>query len=251
MQPHAIATWSELSDREPAGALVGNLDLVIVRYDDDQSVLYGRCLHRGAMLADGTVSDGNILCGLHGWDYCYRTGISSYNNDERLHRFTSWVEGDRVMVDRDEIAEWEREHPQPYDRNAYQGAYQDHHGAPEEPFVGAIRELASNGLANLGHDGAVTAMGVPRDELPKWDSIQFVTAQLAARPLLGDEPVGTAVTIGRAAATPLQLDIPLFVSDMSFGSLSQEAKVALAAGARGSGHRHLLRRGRHVAGGAA
>ena len=143
MQPVEIARWSELADREPAGALVGNVDLVIVRYGDEHSVLYGRCHHRGAMLADGTVSDGNILCGLHGWDYCYRTGISSYDNDERLHRFTSWVDGDQVLVDEHEIADWEREHPQPYDRDAYQGAYQDHHGAPEEPYVGAIRKLAA------------------------------------------------------------------------------------------------------------
>jgi glutamate synthase domain-containing protein 2/nitrite reductase/ring-hydroxylating ferredoxin subunit len=235
MQPHAIARWSELVDREPAGALVGNVDLVIVRYGDEHSVLYGRCHHRGAMLADGTVSDGNILCGVHGWDYCFRTGVSSYNNDERLRRFTSWVDDDQVFVDADEVATWELEHPQPYDRDAYQGAYQDPHGSPEEPFVADIRELASNGLTNVGHDGAVTAMGVPRDQLPKWDTIQFVTAQLAQRPLLGDEPVATDVTIGGSADRPLLLDIPLFVSDMSFGSLSLEAKIALARGAQGAG----------------
>jgi glutamate synthase domain-containing protein 2 len=235
MKPLAIATWSEVADREPVGALVSNVDLVIVRYDDEHSVLYGRCLHRGALMADGTVSDRNILCGVHGWDYCFRTGISEYNNDERLHRFTSWVEEDRVLVDEHEILSWEREHPQPFDRDAYQGAYQDPHGAPEEPFVGAIRELASNGLTNVGHHGAVTSMGVARDQLPSWDSIQIVTAQLAQRPLLDDTEVGTDVTIGARAAKPLQLDIPLFVSDMSFGALSQEAKTALARGAEGAG----------------
>lgn len=34
---------------------------------------------------------------------------------------------------------------------------------------------------------------------------------------------------------PLKLDIPLFVSDMSFGALSQEAKVALSRGAELAG----------------
>jgi glutamate synthase domain-containing protein 2 len=74
-------------------------------------------------------------------------------------------------------------------------------------------------------------MGVPRDQLPSWDSIQFVTAQLDRKPLLDDVGVATDVTIGRSAASPLRLDIPLFVSDMSFGALSQEAKIALASGA--------------------
>ncbi len=34
MQPTAVANWNDLADREPAGALVGNVDLVIVRCDE-------------------------------------------------------------------------------------------------------------------------------------------------------------------------------------------------------------------------
>lgn len=236
MTPLAIARWSDLADRTPTGALVSGVDLVITRFGDEHSVLFGRCLHRGALMADGSVVGENLVCGLHGWDYSMRTGISAYNDSEQLHRFTSWVDDTgAVMVDTDEIAAWVLEHPQPYDREAYQGAFQDPHGAPEEPFVGDIRELATNGLTRLGHHGPMTAMGVPRDQLPAWDSIQIVTAQLATRPLLDDEPVGMDVTIGPEAAKPLRLELPLFVSDMSFGALSLEAKVALARGAEGAG----------------
>ncbi len=235
MQPIAIAQWNDLPDREPVGALVDNVDLVIVRWDDNHSVLYGRCLHRGALLGDGHISGNNIICGLHGWDYVYMTGVSAYNNDERLQRFSSWIEGGQVMVDADEIMAWEKVHPQPYDRSAYQGAYQDPHGAPEEPYVGLIRRLGNEGLDYLGHHGPVASMGVPRTELPAWDDIQFVTAQLSHRPLLDDDPVSTGVTIGSNARRPLHLEIPLFVSDMSFGALSLEAKVALAKGAELAG----------------
>jgi glutamate synthase domain-containing protein 2/nitrite reductase/ring-hydroxylating ferredoxin subunit len=235
MQPHAVARWSELPDRTPTGALVGDVDLVIVRFDDQVSVLHGRCQHRGALLADGTIRGDDIVCGVHGWDYRFTTGISAYANDERIEKFTAWVDDDQVVVDRSEIDEWVRANPQPWNRNEYQGAYQDPHGTPDEPFVGQIRELATNGLSKVGHHGAVTSMGVPRDQLPSWDSIQLVTAQLARRPLLDDTEVGTAVTIGGSATKPLRLDIPLFVSDMSFGALSQEAKTALARGADRAG----------------
>lgn len=138
MQPVAIAEWKDVPDREPVGATVDNVDLVIVRWDDNHSVLYGRCLHRGALLQDGHIRGNDIICGLHGWDYVYMTGVSSYNNDERLQRFSSWIEGGRLMVDADEVIAWEKDHPQPYDRSAYQGAYQDPHGAPEEPRVGWV-----------------------------------------------------------------------------------------------------------------
>ncbi len=235
MQPVAIAQWNDVPDREPVGALVDNVDLVIVRWDDNHSVLYGRCLHRGALLEDGHISGQNIICGLHGWDYVYMTGVSAYNNDERLQRFSSWIEAGQVMVDADEIMAWEKENPQPYNRSAYQGAYQDPHGTPEEPHVGLIRRLANEGLDYLGHHGPVASMGVPRDELPSWDDIQFLTAQLSRRPLLDDEAVSTGVTISATAHRPLDLEIPLFVSDMSFGALSLEAKVALAKGAELAG----------------
>ncbi len=150
MQPFAIARWDDVADRQPIGALVGNVDLVIVRYDDEHSVLHGRCQHRGALLADGSIVGDDLVCGLHGWDYGYRTGISAYNNDEWLQKFTSWIEDDQVMVDLDEIAAWEHEHPQPWERDSYQGAYQDPHGTPDEPHVGEIRELAANGLSKVG-----------------------------------------------------------------------------------------------------
>lgn len=235
MQPISIATWSELPNREPQGALVGNVDLVVIRYEENHSVLYGRCLHRGAMMADGHLSGDDLICGLHGWDYGIQTGISAYNNDEQLEKFASWIDGDQLMVDADEISAWERSHPQPYNRDAYQGAYQDVHGAPEEPHVGLIRTLAADGLSKLGHHGTVTSMGVPRDQLPAWDDIQFVTAQVARRPLLDDVEVSSTTVIGPNAERPLELDRPLFVSDMSFGALSEEAKVALSMGADQAG----------------
>ncbi|WP_368344802.1 glutamate synthase-related protein [Pelagovum sp. HNIBRBA483] len=105
----------------------------------------------------------------------------------------------------------------------------------EEPTVARIHALAKDGLSKLGHHGEMGAMGVPRKDLPHWDDIQILPAQMARKPLLDDAPVATSVTIGPRAAKPLQLDIPLFVSDMSFGALSEEAKTALARGAEMAG----------------
>lgn len=230
-----IADWKALRDREPAYALVAGVDLVIVRYGEEVSVLYGRCLHRGALLADGFVRGDDLVCSLHNWDYRYETGISAYNNADQLKKFSAVVKKGKVLVDEAEIAAWAEENPQPFDRDAYQGLYADTHPEAEEPFVAQIQELARNGLKNVGHHGAVGAMGVPRDELPKWSDIQIVTAQLHRVPLLDDEPVGTDIVIGKRAKKPLKLDIPLFVSDMSFGALSREAKLALARGAELAG----------------
>ncbi len=105
----------------------------------------------------------------------------------------------------------------------------------EEPTVEFIHQLARDGLSKLGHHGPMTSMGVPRNELPHWDDLQIMTAQMATKPLLEDVAVGTELVIGPEAKKPLVLKIPLFVSDMSFGALSEEAKISLAKGAELAG----------------
>ena len=231
-----VAKFSELKDRKPTYALVGEVDLVVVRFDDEVSVLYGRCLHRGALMSDGFVRGRNLICGVHYWDYRLDSGVSEYANDEALPKFQSWIEDDRVLVDADEIAAWALENPQPYNRDAYLGLYADpSHGDTGEPYTGLIQQYARDGLSKTGHHGQVEAMGVLRAELPDWDDIQILTAQLHRAPGLDDDPVGTDVVIGPNAQKPLRLKIPLFVSDMSFGALSEPAKIALARGAELAG----------------
>lgn len=106
---------------------------------------------------------------------------------------------------------------------------------PEEPTVAFIHQLAKEGLSKLGHHGPMVSMGVPRHQLPHWDDIQIMAAQMATKPLMEDQSVGTELIVGPEARKPLRLKIPLLVSDMSFGALSEEAKIALARGAEIAG----------------
>ncbi len=236
MNKTAIYKLSALADRKPEYALVGEVDLVVVRFDDEVAVYYGRCLHRGALMSDGHVRGKDLICGVHNWDYRLDTGVSSYANEEKLPKFKSWIEGDNICVDADEINAWGLDNPQPFNRDAYLGLYADtSHGTEEEPYTGLIQQYARDGLTKTGHHGAMASMGVPRNELPDWDDIQILTAQLAKPPLMEEDTVGTDVIIGPKAKKPLRLDIPLFVSDMSFGALSETAKVALAVGAEMAG----------------
>lgn len=101
----------------------------------------------------------------------------------------------------------------------------------EEPTVEFIHQLARDGLSKLGHHGQMSSMGVPRNELPHWDDLQIMAAQMATKPLLEEAAVSTELVIGPETKKPLVLKIPLFVSDMSFGALSEEAKVSLSKGA--------------------
>lgn len=230
-----LCSFSDLEEKKPIGKQVNGLDLVVIRYGENVSVLYGRCLHRGALMADGFVDGDNLICGVHNWDYRIDTGVSEYNNEEALHKFHAVIKEGNVLVDEEEINDYLAKHPQPFNRDKYLGQYADTHPTDTEPYTNYIKELAQNGLKNWGHHGPSAAMGVDRNALPKWEDIQFLPAQLATRPLLDEETVNTKVVIGKKAKKPLTIDIPLFVSDMSFGALSREAKIALSMGAELAG----------------
>jgi len=234
-KPVSVASFNELENKQPAHARVLETDLVVIRFDDQVSVLYGRCLHRGALLSDGYVQGENLICGLHDWDYRVATGVSEYAPDEVLHKFTEVIYDSTVYIDEDEVRQFEKEIPSRFKRDEYLGQYMDTNPESTEPYTLYIKHLSQNGLTEYGHHGATKAMGVDRDTLPKWENIQFLPAQMARKPLLDEDEVATEVTIGPKSKRPIKLALPIFVSDMSFGALSKEAKIALSKGAELAG----------------
>ena len=75
----------------------------------------------------------------------------------------------------------------------------------------------------------ISAMGT---KLPvvSWEDILILGGQLNKMPLLDHEEVSLKTVIGKNAKKPMILESPVFVSHMSFGALSKEAKTALAIG---------------------
>jgi len=63
-----------------------------------------------------------------------------------------------------------------------------------------------------------------------WDDILIKGAQLAKIPLNHEDPVTTKTIIGPNANKPLIIETPIYISHMSFGALSKEAKLSLAKG---------------------
>ncbi len=90
-------------------------------------------------------------------------------------------------------------------------------------YMEEIHEMAATGKT------ISAAMGT-RLPMPGWDEILILGAQLDPMPLEEHAPVDTTTIIGKHAEKPLILENPVYVSHMSFGALSQEAKVSLARG---------------------
>ncbi len=85
------------------------------------------------------------------------------------------------------------------------------------------------------HQMAVTGKSIggamsTKMQMPGWDDILLLGAQLNPPPLNDGEDVDTKTVIGKNAKKPMVLDSPVYISHMSFGALSKEIKVALAKG---------------------
>jgi len=73
-------------------------------------------------------------------------------------------------------------------------------------------------------------------KIPHWDDLTFLPGTLTRFVIEGyREKCETRTVIGPQAKRPLDLDIPVYVTGMSFGALSYEAKIALARGATMAG----------------
>ena len=104
---------------------------------------------------------------------------------------------------------------------AYDPQYERHD--KDSRYMDEIHEIAVTGKS------IDSAMGT-RMPQPGWDDILLLGAQLNPAPLLDDDPVETKTVIGKHAKQPMVLESPVYISHMSFGALSREAKIALAKG---------------------
>ncbi len=73
-------------------------------------------------------------------------------------------------------------------------------------------------------------------KIPSWDELTFLPGTLTRFVIEGyREKCSTKTVLGPRAKRPLELDIPIYITGMSFGALSYEAKTALARGATMAG----------------
>ncbi len=225
------ATACTLDEIDPGRGVVRHVngaEIALMRDGDAVFAVANECPHRGGQLGDGKVSGGRVICPLHGWDFDLATGISPFNPADRVATYPVRVHEGLVQVDTGAVA------PTPARPAGYLSAW-TRRGATDRGMylVHHLAEGAGPFVEAMGSERL--ERGAPRRPGPSLDDIVFVPAQLDRLPLLGSEPVDTSVVLGTRAARPLRLEIPVFVSHMSFGALSAEAKEALALGSAAAG----------------
>lgn len=224
-QMKKICRVSELEEGRGREAIVNGRPLAIFSYEGNLYALDDRCPHREGQLSDGHVRKGEAICPLHGWNFDLKSGVSPYNINDAVATYPVSVKEDTVYIDASKVP------PLPESSfSGYQGRWkrweQDGRGHHD------VRDMAK------GRKPPIEAMGSLAGDISAvlgFDHFHLRAAQLERMPRLKNEAVSTKTVIGKGAGKPLVISLPAYVSHMSFGALSREAKIALARGSKMAG----------------
>ena len=213
-----VATVEECPPGNAITVKVANVDIALCNFEGEFFALNNRCPHRGGQLGDGKLVGSDLICPLHNWDFDVRTGISRYDNQDKVATYPAVVENGVVYLNAKDIPLEPRD-------------YDDYLSPWLRPFDD--REESMNYLHSLakGKKSVLEPMRTAK-QVPLFESLAFLPGGISQLPLLESEPVETRFFLGPRAKRPLELRIPVYVSHMSYGSLSPESKTAMALGAK-------------------
>lgn len=88
----------DLESEQLSGVVVGGMELVVLQSKSGPRVFEGRCPHQGALLAEGELEDGLLICRNHRWKFDSETGERVGGAVACLKQFESKVEDDKLWI---------------------------------------------------------------------------------------------------------------------------------------------------------
>lgn len=105
-----VARLGDLTDGDIVAVSAGDQEMVLYRIGDEYFAAQRRCLHQGFNLDQGIISQGFLICPLHGWRYEAKTGRHEMSPQTCLTTYATRVFGDLIQVDPTPI--WQGDVPQ-------------------------------------------------------------------------------------------------------------------------------------------
>lgn len=202
------------------------IEFVVIHQDSKFHALYNKCPHMGGSLGDGTIDEkGYITCPLHSWQFNGQTGKGPEGYEDSVPSFETDVVNGTVFINANQLSELaqNRDYLVPFDHDTKERFERTH-----DTVVPDMDNIVAKAKWKVKE---ILPMGTLKT-YPKFDDILFKAAQLHHFPLLEEDEVNLKTVIGKTAKHPLEIALPVYVSHMSFGALSEEAKTALAMGSK-------------------
>jgi nitrite reductase/ring-hydroxylating ferredoxin subunit len=78
----------------------GSRTVAVFRSNGKVYALANRCLHKGASMCDGYLTEGGTMvrCPWHNWSFDLATGANNWDPSEKLRTFEVRMDGDQVIL---------------------------------------------------------------------------------------------------------------------------------------------------------
>ena len=103
-----VAHIDDLSEGNLVAASVEGVELVVGNYNGTVTIFEGRCPHQGTLLAEGTITNGMLVCRAHGWCFNGVSGVHVEQPNVCLRQFPAHIDSGHVMVHRDAVLAWKQ-----------------------------------------------------------------------------------------------------------------------------------------------
>ncbi|MFQ5439910.1 MAG: glutamate synthase-related protein [Nitrosopumilaceae archaeon] len=221
-----LCNTSDIPQNEMKIFNLNNIEFVLVNQNQKFFAIYNKCPHMGGSLGDGSIDEsGYLTCPLHNWQFDLETGKGPEGYEDWVPTFKIEIKGNDILIDQNQLLQLakNKDYLVRYAHNTKQRFERTHDKTlPEMDHIAAKAKWRVKEIEPMGTTKYV----------PGFDEILFKAAQLHSTPLLEDEELNLKTIIGKTAKKPLEISMPVYVSHMSFGALSEEAKTALAIGSK-------------------
>jgi glutamate synthase domain-containing protein 2 len=205
---------------------MNNIEFVVANQNQKYYAMYNKCPHMGGSLGDGSMDEsGYLTCPLHNWQFDLQSGKGPEGYEDSVPTFDLEVNDDTISINQNQLLELakNKDYLVRFDHNTKQRFERTH-----DESMPAMDHIAAKAKWKIKE---IEPMGTLK-HVPMFEDILFKAAQLYRTPLLEEDELNLKTIIGKTAKNPLEISMPVYVSHMSFGALSEEAKTALAIGSK-------------------
>ena len=100
MKEYLLGTIDDIPEGKGRAFKAGTRTVAVFRSNGKIYAIANRCLHKGASICDGGLSDNGtvVRCPWHNWAFDLETGRHCLDRTERLRTYAVKLEGDQVIL---------------------------------------------------------------------------------------------------------------------------------------------------------
>lgn len=93
-----LISIKDLKNSPLSGVSIDGEDVLVVNHDGEITIFQGVCPHQGALLAEGEIQEGHIVCPAHQWKFNCASGKKLNNEKECLLKFAPIIEDGVIHI---------------------------------------------------------------------------------------------------------------------------------------------------------